>query len=153
MSWADDIPPVVRVPLAGMFAWLLPGAGHLFIGERTRGIIFLVTIATTFWTGVAIGGVRDTVDPNARTAWFVAETCAGAHAFAAYAFGKSYRDTNVKAARTSWSPAHAHWVSADTGAVYAGVAGLLNLLIILDALVRADPVGAPIKEAIKRGGP
>ena len=35
-----------------------------------------------------------------------------------------------------------HWLPADVGVHYTGVAGLLNLLVILDAVARADRGGA-----------
>ena len=76
MTTASQMPSVARVPLAGLLAWLVPGLGHLFVGERVRGLIYLITITVTFWGGIAIGGVRDTVDPQARTTWFLAQTCA-----------------------------------------------------------------------------
>ena len=55
----------------------MPGLGHVFLGHRHRGLIFLVTITATFWTGVAIGGVRGTVNPQDRQLWFVAQLCTG----------------------------------------------------------------------------
>ena len=137
MAVGSDMQPVVRVPLAGLLAWIVPGLGHLFIGERVRGLIYLITITVTFWGGVAIGGVRDTVDPRARTAWFMAQTCTGVNSLAAYQWGeRSRRDPQASAA--GW--AHYSYISAETAVVYTGIAGLLNLLAIFDALVRADAV-------------
>ena len=135
MALGSDMQPVFRVPVAGLLAWIVPGLGHLFIGDRTRGLIYLVTITLTFWCGIAIGGVRDTVDPRARTAWFMAQTCTGVHSLAAYQWGERIRRDPQAPATT-----RAHHRSADTAVVYSGIAGLLNLLAIFDALVRADAV-------------
>ncbi len=139
MAIASEMSPVARVPLAGLLAWMVPGLGHLFIGDRIRGLIYLITITVTFWSGVAIGGVRDTVNPRERTAWFMGQTCAGVNALAAYGWGQQ-----VRARPDSDYQTQAHHRSADTAVVYTGIAGLLNLLAIFDALVRADLV---------RGGP
>ncbi|MFQ5490701.1 MAG: DUF6677 family protein [Phycisphaerae bacterium] len=142
--------PALRVPLAGLLAWILPGLGHIFIGERVRGTILLVTITLTFWSGVAIGGVRDTVDSETRKAWFVAQTCTGVHGLVAHAWSKQLREVPAEAQLPP-----AHWLAAETGVVYAGVAGLLNVLIILDALIRADqPSGGGGKPGVvgSRGG-
>ena len=133
MPHASEMNPAVRVPLAGFLAWIVPGLGHLFIGERARGLIYMVTIAVTFWGGVAIGGVCDTVDRQERTAWFMAQSCTGVHALVPHFWGE-------RLGRASNAPLaiKAHWLSAETGVVYSGVAGLLNILVILDVLARAD---------------
>ena len=133
MTVSSDIPPVARVPLAGLLAWLVPGLGHIFVGERVRGLIYLITITVTFWGGIAIGGVRDTVDPKGRTTWFMAQTCMGVQGLATYSWAERLR-RHPEAG--PGGPAHHR--SVDTAVVYTGVAGLLNLLAILDALVRAD---------------
>jgi len=104
----------------------------LFLGERARGLIFLVVIAVTFWSGVAVGAVRYTVDPQERTAWFMAQICSGSHALAAYRWSKSVQKQTPE---PKASPA---FQSSEAGVVYTGVAGLLNVLVIFDALVRAE---------------
>ncbi len=135
MIKASELNPAIRVPLAGFLAWLVPGLGHLFLGERVRGVTILITITLIFWAGIAIGGVRETVDPKARVTWFLGQVCTGSHALAAYGWGQAYRDLPDEDYIY-----RAHWLSSETGVVYTGVAGLLNLLVILDALVRADMV-------------
>ena len=126
---------LVRVSLAGFLAWLVPGLGHLYLGQRRRGVILLVVIGATFWSGVAIGGVTDTLDPHRRTAWFMAQISTGVHALAALGWKEVLADQ-----QTAYC-----WRAEEVAVVYAGVAGLLNLLAILDALARADraaPAGA-----------
>ena len=120
---------ILRGPLAGLLAWLMPGLGHLFLGHRNRGLVYLVTIVATFWTGVAIGGVRATVDPSGRKLWFTAQLCSGANAFVAYALHRAVADSD-----TPPGP----YLSSEVGVHYTGVAGLLNILVILDAVARSD---------------
>jgi len=134
---------MMRVPIAGLLAWVLPGLGHIYLGFRTRGIIFAVTITVTFWAGAAIGGVRGTVNPRQRTGWFIAELCTGGNTLAACALrsGVSPRPQQ-KIDSTPYQNTRAEYLgpslSIEIGIVYASVAGLLNLLVILDAMVRAD---------------
>ena len=144
----DRTESVVRISMAGFLSWLVPGLGHIYLGDKKRGIIFLVTIATTFWGGVAIGGVRGTVNPQQRKAWFMAEVCAGGHALAAYGLHKAQPEGLTKRdPQTGEWPYVGHWLAVEIGIVYAAVAGLLNVLIILDALVRADsPHPQPVRE-------
>lgn len=124
------------MPLVGLLAWLVPGLGHIFLGCRGRGIVFLVTVTATFWSGVAIGGVRSTVDPQARKLWFVAQLCTAANTLTAYAL-------RLAVTQRGSNPGHAigvnHWSAVNIGVHYTGVAGLLNILIIFDAIARTEP--------------
>ncbi len=127
---------IVRAPLAGFLAWLIPGLGHLYLGHRNRGLVFLVIITATFWSGVAIGGMRSTVDPKERKLWFIAQICTGGNTLSAWALNQRITLTHARSGRPAQST---HWMRADVGVHYTGVAGLLNLLIILDAIARAEP--------------
>ncbi len=138
MAILSSLPPVIRVPLAGIVTWLAPGLGHILIGDRVRGLILMITITLTFWTGVAVGGVCDTVDPANQKIAFMGQSCAGGHMIIAWAWGASL-GRGVDAPHYT----RAHWLSAETGVVYAGIAGLLNILVILDVLARADAEPAP----------
>ena len=129
-----------RIPLAGLLSWLVPGLGHIYLGDRVRGSVCLVAITATFWTGVAIGGAGTTIDPTDRTLWFAAQMCSGVNAITGVALHsqvvKHWSD-QVKA------DAMARWPATEVGVHYTGVAGLLNLLVILDALARAELGGGP----------
>jgi len=122
-------------PLAVMLAWVLPGLGHWVIGERARGLIFFVVMTVTFWGGIAVGGVRSTVTPKGNGAWIAAQLCMGPQALAALYMSHQ----QVEKARTLGKDAYkAPWPSSTIAVVYAGVAGLLNLLVIIDTLARAE---------------
>ena len=150
---------LLRAPIAAILAWLIPGLGHIFLGHKVRGVIFLVVITLTFWTGVAVGGVK-CVDPHkpvqqqsntqqqrvrGRSWWFFAQIMNGGYAVATHAVG-------VRSERASYLS----WPSGDIASVYTGVAGLLNLLIIIDALVRAEGLAlatAVASGTVRRTGP
>ncbi len=57
----DDKKSVPLPIVAVLLAWLIPGAGHFYLGRRVRGIIIFLVIAVTFWAGIAMGGAM-TVD-------------------------------------------------------------------------------------------
>jgi TM2 domain-containing membrane protein YozV len=135
-------------PIAGFLAWLVPGLGHIYLGHRVRGVVCLVTITVTFWTGVAIGGVQATVDPHERSFWFMAQICTGGNTLAAYGLHRVVEPQLAAGQRPV--AALAHWLSSEVGVHYTGVAGLLNLLVILDALGRAD---APSPKRTRRDHP
>jgi hypothetical protein len=168
--------------LALVLAWLVPGAGHFYLGRRVRGVIIFVVIGATFWAGMAMGGVL-TMDYYNNRGWFVAQMCTGAHGlygwhrqkqvyepvFKDIADGMKERNSNitvqnvislfmlgVSESRDSSDPATAKEATLVVGEVdaalqkrglamlypaenisraYAGVAGMLNLLCIIDAIV------------------
>ena len=150
MSRAPASTSLGAVITAGLAGWLLPGLGHLVCGERRRGWVLLITMAAIFWSGIAIGGIRYTVDPQAKRLWFMAQVCNGAHALGAYGWGAVARGgQDRKLIATS------RWDAVEIGVVYTGVAGLLNVLVILDALVRADKrslLGAAAFSGASTGG-
>lgn len=151
-SSSSSLSPSVRVPLAGLLTWLLPGAGHIFIGERTRGIILMVTIAAAFWTGVAVGGVKNTVNVNDRYLWFLGQICAGGHTLATMAIGSAIKDPPAGEEATR----KAYGREEEVSVVYTAICGMLNILIIFDVLVRAEKAPATAMSrsasAVRKGG-
>lgn len=125
----------IDVPWAMALNWLIPGAGHWLIGERTRGIIFFVTITITYWIGIFIGGALSTVNFRTNTAWFFGEAFAGGYTILALILG------SLPGAQPSYSK------TLDLATIYTGVAGLLNIFVILDILTRAGLAAEPKEEA------
>ena len=127
---SEQISPSTAV--AACLAWVLPGMGHWWLGHRTRAAIFFVVITVTFWAGVAVGGVRNTISPKDNGAWIAAQLCVGPQAlFALYLNQKTVERTDSDSLKAAWP-------ASNISVVYAGVAGLLNLLVIIDAMARSD---------------
>ena len=125
------------MPVAAFLGWLVPGAGHMFIGERARGIIFLTAISITFWGGIAIGGVTNTVNPKDRSLWFLGQVCAGVHPLIAMVWGQHSGAPPKE--RDGGDPRwYAYGHTEDTAVVYTAIAGMLNLLAIFDVLARLE---------------
>ena len=143
---ADTRTPAAAPYLAGPLAWLVPGAGHYYLGMKARGIILFVTVTAMFWTGVLIGGLRSTVDPHKNAPWFLGEIGAGGNALLAVGINNALDWPADGYDGRSWGKAR------DIGVVYAGVAGLLNLLAVFDVLVRATS-GAVKEEEIEKDEP
>ena len=135
-------------PLAAaalILAWLIPGAGHVYIGRRARGIIIFLTIGATFWAGIAFGGVM-TVDPINQRWWFVAEMLTGIHGLASWYRQHEAVEALLGPGQVPLLTFHKRLAEADlalvaptdtVARVYSGVAGLLNLMCIFDAVVLA----------------
>ncbi len=123
--------PKRSVPGTALLAWLLPGLGHWYLHERPRAVIFFVVVTVTFWTGVAVGGVRGTVTPRENGPWIAAQLCMGPQAVLAMIFSERSKAADGDRYKASWP-------ASNISVVYAGITGLLNLLIIIDALARVE---------------
>ena len=102
-------------------AWAVPGAGHLWLGRRSKGLIFLVALPLMFALGLALKG---RLFPFDLSEWLVAlaavaDVGIGLPYFVAKALG--YGEGAVRA------------VTYEYGNAFLIVAGLLNLLVVIDA--------------------
>ena len=107
---------------ACLFAWLLPGAGHLYLRRTGKGLVFLGAILALFLLGVAMDSRLQLYlgfdDPLALL-FSLAQMAIGLPYFVARALG--FELGNVKS------------VTYEYGNTFTAVGGLLNLLVILDA--------------------
>lgn len=137
--------------LAVLLACAIPGAGHIYLGRVGRGIIIFLTITALFWSGIAIGGVL-TVDSERERWWFAAQMLTGANGLVGWQLErKAYQDLRKDAKGGNLEDRMvdkniALVAPAETVArAYSGVAGLMNLMCIFDALmlslmgVRGEP--------------
>lgn len=102
-------------------SWVVPGAGHLWLGRRSKGLIFLVALPLMFALGLAIHGRLfpfDLTEPLVGLA-AVADVGIGLPYFLARMLG--YGGGDVRA------------VTYEYGNAFLIVAGLLNLLVVIDA--------------------
>jgi hypothetical protein len=102
-------------------SWAVPGAGHLWLGRRNKGLIFLIALPLMFAIGLAIHGrlFPFTVSEPLVCLAALANLGIGAPYFIASAFG--YGAGDVRA------------VTSEYGNAFLIVAGLLNLLVVIDA--------------------
>ena len=45
-----------RIILACALAWIVPGSGHIFLGKKSKGFLFLAIVVLTFSTGLILDG-------------------------------------------------------------------------------------------------
>jgi len=113
--------------LAALSAWLVPGAGHYYLGLRKRAVMLFVCIELTFLFGLYIGTIR-VVDSRQSGLWFLPQIFAGLNTIVAHLWSR-----NLDAGQ--FSPLIRDW-SYHMGVLYTGVAGLLNLLAVFDTVIR-----------------
>jgi hypothetical protein len=102
-------------------AWAIPGVGHVWLGQRTKGVIFLVAIPLMFAIGLAIEG---------RLMPFVfSEPLVGLQALANLGNGIPY----FIASALGQGMGDVRAVTYEFGNTFVVVAGLLNMLVVIDA--------------------
>lgn len=154
-----------RMVAAGVLTWLLPGAGHFYLGQKRLAAIFFCAISLPYLTGVAVGGVKTTVNPHLNRWLFLAEMGVGGLTTTFYLVGNSVGGFDAQATarvirktgpfrrlslgeqerqQRALSRYVVYYPASDIAQIYLAVAGLLNLLAILDAMTRAQTGGLPV---------
>lgn len=113
--------PTNQAMLLCVAAWAVPGAGHVWLGQRAKGGIFLVVLTLMFVIGLLAQG---RIPPIAFT-----EPLVGLAALADLGIGAPY----FVAKLFSWGAGDVRAASYEYGNAFLIVAGLLNLLVVIDA--------------------
>ncbi len=145
--------------IAFVLGLVLPGLGHMSIGEKGRGVRILVGFLVLWFSGLLIGGlgsVRYWDPPYTNPAaggkmnlWFIAQAAAGPIAFGFGALDASLirgaeedelieitmHDQTIGTAYRYTAIGHA----ADFGTLFCALAGLINFAVALDAGGRTTP--------------
>ncbi len=114
---AHSVHPLV----ASAVAWAVPGGGHLLLGRRQKGVMFLLAIPAMFALGLALDG---RVFPFEFSQPLVALAAAAG------------RGIGLPALAAGWLGLGGGVVTAasyEYGNAFLIVSGLLNLLVVLDA--------------------
>ena len=109
--------------VVGLLAWAMPGAGHFALNEKRRAVIILAAIVTTFGIGLYIGSIG-VIDPVTAKPWYAAQIM---NSPAVVLLGEI--------SATGDYPVYAR--PSEIGQIYTSVAGLLNLLCIVNAVYLA----------------
>lgn len=107
---------------AGLLAWLLPGAGHLYLGRTRKGLVFLGAIGALFALGVWS-------DARLQLHLGLDDIMASIVSLSQLATGLPYMAARLLGFETGRPTS----LTFEYGVTYTATAGLLNILVILDA--------------------
>lgn len=161
--------PTATATAAGVLAWFLPGAGHWYLGQRRFAMMYFIAVTIPYLAGVAIGGVKTTVNPHLNHWLFLAELGVGSYASGFYLMNGMVGPYNAPdtadilmrsprlqmdprfntitkrdAAEAALHPYQSYYPGSEVAQIYVAVAGLLNILAVLDAITRAAHGGRPV---------
>jgi hypothetical protein len=108
--------------LAAVLAWYFPGLGHLYLGRRRTALLYAAIVTVTFLLGLSFQGRLYTIDSSQPLTILATFAVSGAGLL------------NIAARFLSDNPGGA--ILAPTyeyGCAYLLTAGLMNLLLMLDA--------------------
>ncbi len=118
----SKLPHGAMLVLTGICAWWIPGAGHWLIGERKRALIIFISLVFAFTVGIYIGSIA-TIEM--KSPWFYAQVLfSPAVAYLAHLSGAVYHLDSFGRPR-------------EIGEIYTGIAGMMNLLCIVNAVYLA----------------
>jgi hypothetical protein len=104
-----------------VLAWAVPGAGHLWQGRWSKGVVFLIALPVMFGLGLALHGRIFPFD--------FSEPLVALAAIADLGIGVMYFLVNA----AGYGAGEVVAVTYEYGNAFLVVAGLLNMLVILDA--------------------
>ena len=119
-STADETQSGALVLLC-VASWAIPGIGHLWLGRRQKGLVFLIVLPVMFAIGIALRGRLFPfllTDPLVGLA-ALADVGVGVVYFIAKGIGYGLGDVTA--------------VTYEYGNAFLIVAGLLNMLVVIDA--------------------
>jgi hypothetical protein len=155
-------------PHAAVAGWLIPGLGHIILGQRRRGIILCIAITALWLGGLLIGGVSvidkydrgeppdDKPELRSRSWWYWGQVMIAPsiaidylrnNMAVAHSEKLGYKnDPNPRARLLPPSPdgldtppyEPSFGRVAEQGTLYTALAGMLNLLAMIDVLY-CDP--------------
>ena len=114
-------PDFGRALVAMALAWAIPGAGHLWLGRRQKGLVFLLALPVMFGLGLGLEGALAPFDPSQPLVLLAA--------FAELGNGVPY----LLAALAGLGEGRVVAATFEYGNTFLIVSGLLNMLICLDA--------------------
>jgi hypothetical protein len=118
---AADRASSLNPTLVCIVAWLVPGAGHLWQGRTQKGVVFLITLPLMFAVGLWLNGRLFPFE--------IAQPLVGLAAFASLGNGLPY----FGAQALGFGGGVVTAATYEYGNSFIIVAGLLNMLVVLDA--------------------
>jgi len=109
--------------IVGLVGWLVPGGGHAVLRQKRHAIIIFATILLTFVAGLYIGSVG-VINPIGAKPWYLAQIM-NSPAVAVLGHLSARGDYAV------------YGKPGEIGQIYTSIAGLLNLLCIVNAVYLA----------------
>ncbi|HMC82203.1 MAG TPA: DUF6677 family protein [Candidatus Polarisedimenticolia bacterium] len=126
-----------------LLAWLIPGGGHFYLGKRKRALVFFLVIVATFSLGVANDGRSYLMDRQQPLTYLATFTNIATGPLELISRQATYHTLTYSIPADENDPVAVQLVERmrqkvrsvtdEYGTTYLLAAGLMNILLILDA--------------------
>lgn len=134
---------VVSPALPCLLAWLLPGLGHLYLGRRLRAAVFFAVVMACFALGVGSGGASTLIDSRQPLTYLAVfdnlatgpiELLSRRLTYGRIVYSLPGEEGDPRRAELTdrWRT-RVRRVTYEYGNTFLLTAGLMNILLILDA--------------------
>lgn len=165
-------------PHFAVAGWVLPGLGHILLGQRVRGVVIMIAVTGLYLGGILIGGISvidhlDRTEPQGsqaspgRSWWYFGQALVAPtlvvnkvrqrmllnhleeHRIAGNGDPRALiQPKEVTGVEPPYEPSLGRMM--EQGILYTALAGMLNLLAIIDVLYcdpnRDKPAARPVPE-------
>lgn len=129
--------PVCNPAFAAGVSWLVPGLGHAMGGQRDKGMVMGLAVLVVFAVGMAFSGGH-AVDRQIASVWWIGQSLFGGGALFAALVTAPLEMTS--------SPDN-----LELGTNLCTVAGLMNLVVMIDAFTVAERSSFPVSQMPEGG--
>lgn len=130
----DQLPaPIADPALCAGLSWLVPGLGHARAGQKGKGVLLGLAVTAVFALGLLVSGGH-AVDRATASVWWIAQNLFGGGSLFAALFTGPLRMVGEP-------------FDLQLGIVLCTVAGLMNLVVMVDAYTVAERSVFPLPRA------
>lgn len=115
--------PLPFLFVVGLAGWIVPGGGYFLLKETKRALIICVTIVVIFGVGVYIGSIG-VVDPIGARLWYIVQLMNSPF-------------VGIIGRMTAGGGFPVFGRPNEMGQIYTSIAGLLNLLCVVNSVYLA----------------
>ncbi len=127
----------VAPAMAAGLSWILPGLGHVRAGQKDKGVLMGLAVLLVFAAGL-VASEGHAVDRPLMPVWWIGQNLCGLGSLFA-------------ALVTAPLPMASTVAGLDLGIVLCTVAGLMNLVVMVDAYTVAERAAVPEVDAVPAG--
>lgn len=124
MKQETKLDSVIYLCLVGLAGWIVPGGGHLMVGKKDKAAIIFAGVVLAFAIGIYIGSVG-VINPVVEFLWFIPQMMVSPAV-------KLLGMMTVKDGIESFGKPN------EIGQIYTSMAGMLNLLCVVNAVYLAN---------------
>lgn len=124
MNNKTQLDNTIFMVLVGLAGWVIPGGGHFVLGQKAKAAVIFIGVGFAFVMGLYIGSIG-VINPAEERLWYIPQLMVSPVV-------KLLGIMTVKNGIVSYGKPN------EIGQIYTSMAGMLNLLCIVNAVYLAN---------------